>query len=130
MDNIKKINGTENKKKQYFIIKNKDSNDLLKIKESFKDPNKYFTKDKNIIIGNLSYNSKKKLKNKLIIKPFSLSESTNNINNNQSKKSKNKMYKSKSYTQGEIVIQSRKKSKIICLIFPEQILQHFQSKII
>ena len=113
MDNIKQIDGTENNKKQYFIIKNKDPNDLLKIKESFKDPNKYFTKDKNMIIGNLSYNSKKKLKNKLIIKPFSLSESSNNININESKKSKNKIYKSKSYTQGQIDPQSRKKSKVI-----------------
>ena len=113
MDNIKKNKGTENKTKQYLIIKNKDTNDLLRVKELFKDPNKYFTKDTNIIIGNINFNYKKQLKNKIIIKSFSLSESSNKINNIDSKKSKNIISKSKSYTQGQIDTPSRKQSKII-----------------
>ena len=113
MDNNNERKGIENIKKQYFIKKNNDSNRLIKIKEVFEDPNKYFKKDKEMIIGNLNFNSKKKLQNKLKIKPFSLSESSNNIIDIERKKSKNIISKSKSYTQGQIATLTRKKSKII-----------------
>ena len=114
MDNNNKNNGLQNKKKQLIIKKYNDIDDLLKIKERFADPNQYFIKDKRMIIGNLSLNSIKQIKNKLKIKSFSLSETLNNNNNIETKRLKNDIIsKSKSYTQGQIITSSKKKSKNI-----------------
>ena len=103
--------------KKYFIKKNNDFGDLLKVKEYFEEPNKYFLKDKKMVIGNLNLNEQKQPKNKQEIKYLSLSESCNN-NNKESKVIKSNhsiMSKSKSYTQGQILTSERVKSAFIPL---------------
>ena len=114
MENNNKNNEIQDGKKAFLIRKNNDINDLLKVKDHFEDPNIYLTKDKKMIIGNLHFNNKKSLKNKLKIKSFSLSESNNNNKENKEIKSKNSFIsKSKSYTQGQMATPERKKTKII-----------------
>ena len=118
MENNNKNNEIQKGKKIFLIKRNSDVNDLLKVKDNFEDPNIYLIKDKKMIIGNLHFNNKKSLKNKLKIKSFSLSESNNIIinNNKENKEIKSKksfISKSKSYTQGQLVTPERKKTKII-----------------
>ena len=117
MESNNKNNEIQIGKKTFLIKKNNDINDLIKVKDQFEDPNIYLIKDKKMIIGNLCFNNKKSLKNKLKKKSFSLSESNNIINNNNEKKelkSKSTLIsKSKSYTQGQMATPERKKKKII-----------------
>ena len=49
----KSTNNHSNKKpkKQYILKKDKDINDLLKVKESFSDPEQFFKKQKKMVIG-------------------------------------------------------------------------------
>ena len=114
-----KNNASKNIKKHkgLFIKKNNDINDLIKVKDYFEDPNKFFTKDKKMIIGNLNLNQNKQLKNRKKIKSFSLSEASHNIlNNDKIKELKLKINinsKSKSFTQGQTPPSPKNKSKLI-----------------
>ena len=118
MENSK--NKIHNKTKLYLIKKNNDFGDYLKAKEFFEEPNKYFIKDKKMIIGNLHLNDEKnQIKNRQENEYLSLSElCTNNNNNKESKLKKSNhslMSKSKSYTQGQIISSKRVKSAFIPL---------------
>ena len=114
MENNKNNNDIKNIKRQFIIRKDKDFDDLLKVKEFFEDPNKFWTKDKKMIIGNL--NLFKNRQNKKIAKgkSISLSDSLpNNIENKEMKLKKNLKVKSKSYTQGEVTTPTKKKTYIL-----------------
>ena len=117
MENSNKNNENNNPKKQFLIKKDNDINDLLKVKETFENPNKFLVKDNKMIIGNLILNEnkeKKLCKNKSKIKSFSFSDSYQIMHNRKEKKYKSHLcLKRKSYTQGQISTPPRKKSKII-----------------
>ena len=52
-------------KKQYILKKNKDVDDLIKVKDSFSDPNQYLKKQKKMIIGNFYLKNKLKSTQKI-----------------------------------------------------------------
>jgi len=115
MENNKNNNDINNIKRKFIIRKDKDFDDLLKVKEFFEDPNKFWTKDKKMIIGNLNLFKNKQNKKIAKGKSISLSDSLpNNIENKELKlKKKNLKVKSKSYTQGEVSIPTKKKTYIL-----------------
>ncbi len=112
-------------KKQYILIKNTDKTDLLKIKESFGDPNKYLLNQKKIIIGNKNFFSKKRSQSALklnyqpLLNPPSNSPLNNNINNSKkilyinSAQRKKINSKSKSFTSNDIKNKNQLNEKII-----------------
>ena len=129
-ENLEKENKINKKKtkKQYILIKNTDKEDLLKIKESFLDPNKYLISQNKIIIGNSNFPTMKRAQSALKLKSNSLSNSLNMspINNKIDKKKnlqrfsyinnyrkKNMKIKSKSFTLNAENNAKNAKSKII-----------------
>ena len=102
-------------KKQYLIKKDNDFNDILKVKESFEDPNKYLKKDKQFIIGKINLKNNNPLEENT--KKISLSYNEN-INNNKNKEvviKNNFNSKSKSLIQEKFKTPIKKKSSKIPL---------------
>ena len=88
-------------KKQYILKKDKDANDLIKVKDSFSDPNQYLKKQKKMGIGNYSFKNKLKPSQKIISISSSQTLTVSPINNTQKneQKLKTNFYpKSKSFT--------------------------------
>ena len=116
MENKRKNNGSPNVKKQYIIKKDTDFDDLLKVKESFEDPNLYFKKDKKMIIGNINLNKNTPTKNASRFKSMSLSDSLHKKYDENNMKTKKSKFKSKSMTQEQLFAPKPNKSKNIPLI--------------
>ena len=116
MEKKRKSNGTPNVKKQYIIKKDTDFDDLLKVKESFEDPNLYFKKDKKMIIGNINLNKNTPTKKESRFKSMPLSDSFNKICDKNNIKIKKSKFKSKSMTQEQLFTPKSNKSKNIPLI--------------
>lgn len=116
MEKKRKNNGNPNPKKQYIIKKDTDFDDLLKVKESFEDPNLYFKKDKKMIIGNINLNKNALIKNASRFKSMSLSDSFHKKPDKNGIKIKKSKLKSKSMTQEQLFTPESNKPKIIPLI--------------
>ena len=107
-------NSYKNIQKQYIIKKDEDISDLIKVKESFLDPNQYLKKQKKMIIG--SFPSKFKNKSVHKIKSISLSQSltVSPVHDTQKNEqnSKNNLYrKSNSLTLNEESHNNKNKNK-------------------
>ena len=88
-------------KKQYILKKDKDADDLIKVKDSFSDPNQYLKKQKKMVIGNYSFKNKLKPSQKIISISSSQTLTVSPINytqKNEQKLKKNFYPKSKSFT--------------------------------
>ena len=101
-------------KKQYILKKDKDFDDLIKVKDSFSDPNQYLKKQKKMVIGNLSFKNKLKSSQKILSISSSQTLTISPINNTQKigQKFKNNFYhKSKSLIMNAESNNNRKKDK-------------------
>ena len=118
MEKKRKNNGSPNLKKQYIIKKDTDFDDLLKVKESFEDPNLYFKKDKKMFIGNLSLNKNTPTKISSRLKSMSLSDTFHKKSDKKNINLKNPKLKSKSKSviQEQLFTPEPNKSKYIPLI--------------
>lgn len=116
MEKKRKNNGSPYSKKQYIIKKDTDFDDLLKVKESFEDPNLYFKKDKKMVIGNLNLNKNTPTKNQSRFKSMSLSDSFHKKSTKNNIKIKKHKLKSKSMTQEQLFTPEPNKPKFIPLI--------------
>ena len=101
MENSKNNNENKSSKRQLVVKRNKDFEDILKVKDFFEDPNKYLIKDKNMIVGKINLIKNSLNKNNIKVKSKTISGSfANNINNKETKLSYIVNKKSNSYTQG------------------------------
>ena len=84
-------NSLKHIKKRYILKKNNDIADLIKVKDSFLDPNQYLEKQKKMIIGNYpSKNNSNKIQPVQNLKSLSQSSTTKNNQQIQAKKIKKK----------------------------------------
>ena len=121
MENEKQISKTNNihryLEKQYILKKDKDVDDLIKVKDSFSDPNQYLKKQKKMIIGN--FHLKNKLKSSQKIKSITSSQtftvSPVNYTQKDGQNLKSNFYpKSKSFTlNAESDNKNKDKAKLI-----------------
>ena len=101
-------------KKQYILKKDKDADDLIKVKDSFSDPNQYLKKQKKMVIGNYSFKNKLKPSQKIISISSSQTLTVSPINytqKNEQKLKKNFYPKSKSFTMNAESNNNKAKDK-------------------
>ena len=101
-------------KKQYILKKDKDADDLIKVKDSFSDPNQYLKKQKKMVIGNFSFKNELKSSQKIISISSSQTLTVSPINytqKNEQKLKKNFYPKSKSFTMNAESNNSKTKDK-------------------
>lgn len=101
-------------KKQYILKKDKDADDLIKVKDSFSDPNQYLKKQKKMVIGNYSFKNKLKPSQKIISISSSQTLTVSPINytqKNEQKLKKNFYPKSKSFTMNAESNNNKTKDK-------------------
>ena len=101
-------------KKQYILKKDKDADDLIKVKDSFSDPNQYLKKQKKMVIGNYSFKNKLKSSQKIISISSSQTLTVSPINytqKNEQKLKKNFYPKSKSFTMNAESNNNKAKDK-------------------
>ena len=101
-------------KKQYILKKDKDADDLIKVKDSFSDPNQYLKKQKKMVIGNFSFKNKLKSSQKIISISSSQTLTVSPINytqKNEQKLKKNFYPKSKSFTMNAESNNNKAKDK-------------------
>ena len=101
-------------KKQYILKKDKDADDLIKVKDSFSDPNQYLKKQKKMVIGNFSFKNELKSSQKIISISSSQTLTVSPINNtqkNEQKLKKNFYPKSKSFTMNAESNNNKAKDK-------------------
>ena len=101
-------------KKQYILKKDKDADDLIKVKDSFSDPNQYLKKQKKMVIGNYSFKNKLKSGQKIISISSSQTLTVSPINytqKNEQKLKKNFYPKSKSFTMNAESNNNKAKDK-------------------
>ena len=112
----KSQNDSSNKhfKKQYILKKDKDADDLIKVKDSFSDPNQYLKKQKKMVIGNFSFKNELKSSQKIISISSSQTLTVSPINytqKNEQKLKKNFYPKSKSFTMNAESNNNKAKDK-------------------
>ena len=101
-------------KKQYILKKDKDADDLIKVKDSFSDPNQYLKKQKKMVIGNFSFKNELKSSQKIISISSSQTLTVSPINytqKNEQKLKKNFYPKSKSFTMNAESNNNKAKDK-------------------
>lgn len=101
-------------KKQYILKKDKDADDLIKVKDSFSDPNQYLKKQKKMVIGNFSFKNELKSNQKIISISSSQTLTVSPINytqKNEQKLKKNFYPKSKSFTMNAESNNNKTKDK-------------------
>ena len=101
-------------KKQYILKKDKDADDLIKVKDSFSDPNQYLKKQKKMVIGNFSFKNELKSSQKIISISSSQTLTVSPINytqKNEQKLKKNFYPKSKSFTMNAESNNNKTKDK-------------------